>query len=260
MMMRRLIYTFVAGLLAAAPLDLAHAQEASGAVMELDTNLPEAYVYVDSLYMGLAGQGRFDVPVGRRRIRLIAPEVESWSIRPVESVVDVPAGDTLHLSLFFPYLYQIESVPFDAQVFLEQPEQRLALGLTPLLYESEEPLRGMLLISKEGYEPERFSPGESVWNHHRVVLSVEDAIADAYWKPDRPSRRWVEYVAGGVALVAGVAAVRFKAKADRRFDRYSQSGDPSLRSGFERYDRYAAVSLGVMQAGIGVLAIRLIID
>ena len=232
------------------------------ATIRLDTNLPEALVYSDSVYIGRASNEYFKVPAGQSRLGIVAPNVDSWSMQPQYVELDMIPGDTLDVTLAFPYSYQIESVPFEAQVFFEQPEARTLVGETPLLYETEEPLRGMLVIAKAGYQVERYTPGEEIWNHHRTVLSrdLEESISEVIWRPEKRASRWVEIAAGGLAIASGIAAIRFKTKADRRYSRYELSGDPTLRSGFERYDRYAAISLGAMQVGVGVLAVRLVLD
>lgn len=233
------------------------------AVLQVDTNLPEALVYADSAYVGRANQQVLTIPANARTVRLVASSVDSWSIQPISADISPGVDDTISVVLHFPYHYQIESVPFEAQVFLEQPDERMLLGITPLIHTADEPLRGVLLVHKDGFVQKRFSPGESIWNHHRTVLEEDvmlESTAGGHWNPEKRSARWIDYVAGGVALVSGIAAIRFKAKADRRFDRYAISGDPTLRSGFERFDRLAAVSLGTMQVGLGVLAIRLVFD
>ena len=240
------------------------AQDEGAVVVHLQTNLPEALVYSDSVFLGQADLRVFSLEKSQSEIRLVAPSIDSWSIPSVGTHIDASPGDTIQVKLDFSYYYQIESVPFDARVFLEQPDTRTLLGSTPLKYTSDKPLKGMLLVSSEGYESVRFSPGEEIWNYHRTVMTreeeIEESIAEGYWKPDRKTGPWLELIAGSVALASGIAAIRFKAKADRRYDRYALSGDPTLRPGFERYDRYAAVSLGAMQVGIGVLAIRMVID
>ena len=94
-----------------------------------------------------------------------------------------------------------------------------------------------------------WTPGEKIWNQHYITLEEnvdEVQLAKAFWRPGDKSTRWIDYLAGGVAVASGVMAVRFKTKADRRYARYERSGDPTLRPGFERFDRYAAISLGTI--------------
>ena len=231
-------------------------------VLQLESNLDGSLVFADSTYLGRSTQYTFSLPASTSQIKLVPPEYNSWSIEPVISPVSLSGQDTVRLSIDFPYYYKIESIPFDASIYIESPDERQLLGVTPLLYTSEAPLKGMLLLSVEGYESFRMTPGEDVWNQHLVELkeqAEEDLISKRYWTPERSRNRWIDYTAAGVSLVSGIMAIRYKTKANRRFDRYRISGDPALRDGFERYDRYSAISLGAMQAGIGVLAIRFVI-
>lgn len=237
------------------------AQESSRVVIDLTTNLDDSIVYADSLYLGRAMDGRFEVSATTNKIWLVPPNVDSWSIAPLFAEISAVPGDTIQLAMYFQYHYKLESIPFDAEVFIEKPGKRTLLGETPLDYKSDMPLRGMLLVSKDGFKPKRFTPGEDLWNQHYVELELEDeALAEEYWHPGKRSGRWLNVLVGGAVLASGVAAIRFKSKADSRYDQYALSGDPSLRGGFERYDRYAAISLGTMQAGIGFLAVRFVID
>ena len=234
----------------------------STTVMHLDSNLLESLVFADSVYVGRASQVTFNIPGGTKEITLVPPDIDSWSMAPVSEAF-LPLGqDTVRLSINFPFHYKIESVPYDGSIYIEQPEERKLLGSTPLLYTSEEPLKGMLLLTHDGYESVRLTPGEDVWNLHVVEFTKqqdEELISTRYWTPEKSTNRWIDYTAAGVALVGGILAIHYKTKANRRFDNYRISGDPALRDGFQQYDRYSAYSLGAMQAGIGVLAVRFVI-
>lgn len=239
-----------------------HAQALSSRVVEIRTNVENAMVYADSVYIGRASDKFFTLSHTTKTLRLVPPNLDSWSMSPLVADLETEQGDSLVLDLDFLYHYRVESVPYDAQVFLETPGERILLGDTPLLYAIDDPIRGMLLVTKSGFEPLRITPGEKIWNQHYISLEtkiVEEELAKAFWKPGNKSTRWIDYVAGGVALASGVMAVRFKTKADRRYARYENSGDPDLRPGFERFDTYSAVALGTMQVGIGVIAVRLIL-
>ena len=239
-----------------------NAQQKVSRMVEVNSNLTNAMVYVDSVYVGRASDQHFSLPYHAKRLRLVPPNLDSWSVSPLIANLEMLAGDSLVLDLNFKYHYRVESIPYDAQVFLESPGGRTLLGETPLLYAIEDPIRGMLLVTKTGFEPLRLTPGEKIWNQHHVTLEAnidEEEIASTFWHPGNKSSRWIDFVAGSVAIASGVMAVRFKTKADRRYARYERSGDPTLRPSFERYDTYAAVALGTMQVGIGVLAVRLVI-
>ncbi len=232
-------------------------------VVAVSTNMTDAMVYADSTYLGRATDLFFTLPQDAATLRLVPPNLDSWSMSPIIANVADAREDTLVLTMNFQYHYRVETVPYDARVFLETPGERSLLGETPLLYAVDDPVRGMLLVTKEGYEPIRLTPGEKVWNQHYVTLEEkinEEQVANAFWRPGDKSTRWIDYLAGGVAVASGVMAIRFKTKADRRYARYERSGDPALRPGFERFDRYAAISLGTMQVGLGVIAVRFVLN
>lgn len=67
----------------------------------------------------------------------------------------------------------------------------------------------------------------------------------------------VEAVAGGVTVAAAVVSILLKREADRRYDAYLETGDPSLRPGVLRYDRLAGAALAVSALGLGTVAVRL---
>ncbi len=261
--------TFLSGLPLAALMVLAlcmpaqiNAQVLTSRVVEVRTNVGNAMVYADSVYIGRASDQFFSLSRSAKVLRLVPPNLDSWSMSPLVADLETAVGDSLVFDLDFQYHYRIESVPYDAQVFIETPGERILLGDTPLLYAIDDPIRGMLLVTKSGFEPLRITPGEKIWNQHYINLEdkiEEEELAKAFWQPGNKSTRWIDYVAGGVALASGIMAVRYKTKADRRYARYENSGDPVLRPGFERYDTYSAVALGTMQVGIGVIAVRLVL-
>jgi hypothetical protein len=233
------------------------------AVVSLKSNTPDALVYADSLYLGRAHTQWFVVPRETKQLRLVYPSGDIWSMTPAQLPVDLRAVDTLRVSLDFLYHYAITTDPFDVHVLLETPAGRTLLGTTPLLHTSSDPLMGLLLLKKDGYELKRLTPGDRIWNRHYETMTPvapDLALDDADELVRRPRGRWLNLALGGAVAASGVLAVHFKIKADSRYDRYAVDGDPRLRGGFELYDRRAAVALGAMQVGIGVLAIRLVLQ
>lgn len=227
----------------------------------IETNYPEAVVYADSQRIGLASEGRFTIAHGTNQIRLIPSEAYNWSIDPVSKQITAQPGDTLTLTLRFPYYYKIESIPYGADVYLEIPEGRRHLGATPVIYRAPGPLTDVLSIQKTGYVTEELEPGKEIWNQTSVVLGraarTEERTAEVRWTQPSENRAWIDYAAVGLSLTAGVLAVHYKFKADRLYDEYRRSGDPLTRDRINHFDTLAGVSLATMQVGLGVFAIRL---
>ena len=238
---------------------VASAQEES--LVRVNTNLPEAILYVDSLLVGTVTGEFVSVPASARELRVTAPEVNSWSISPLTREVKLSPGDSMEVHMNFPHYYRIESIPFGASVHHEKADARTLLGSTPLTYLSEEPLSGMLAVERPGYSIERLEPGKKVWNRYVIGLKPMDepdpTKAQVHWQPPRKRNAWIDYAAIGTALAAGIVAVHYKFKADDLYSQYEDTADQSLRPQIRDYDVKSGIAFGVMQGGLGLFAIRL---
>ncbi len=239
---------------------VAHAQER---VVLLETNLPDAVVYADSVRLGRASLGTFRVPADARALRLAPGGGDLWAVAPLTAPLAANPDDTLALRMPFPHYYKIESIPFGASVYLEKLDGRQELGVTPVLYQSPQVPAGSFVVERPGYLAERLKPGEAVWNPYLLTLQPltppEAQTAEMAWRPPPKRRRWIDYTAAAVAVGAGALAVHYKFKADRLDDRYRETGDPSFRQQIKSFDTRSVVALGVMQAGVGVLALRFVL-
>ncbi|HMB91587.1 MAG TPA: hypothetical protein VKP65_12115 [Rhodothermales bacterium] len=238
-------------------------QAQESVVTLVQTNLPGATVYADSLLLGTAETGRFLVPVGTRHLRLLPPGHGLWSIEPLEVAFTAQLGDTLELDLPFPYHYKIESIPFGASVSVDSDGEKLLVGKTPVQFTLEEVPDNGFVVERPGYLIEHVEAGEEVWN--RTVLTLRPVVpetttaTEVEWEPPHKRHRWIDYTAAVVALGAGALAVHYKFQADRLDDRYRETTDPTLRSEIRALDTRSTIALGVMQGGIGVLAIRFVL-
>lgn len=244
----------------AAILLLTQTARAQDAVIRVETNDPAAHVFADSTWLGTAVRSPFSIGARVRKVRVVPSAIGTWGVPSLSFDLHAMPGDTLDLEARFPYVYRLESTP-RAEVLLDGSSGRTLLGDTPLLYRAEEHPAGVFLVEREGYVPAVIQPGNDLWNLHSVKL--EPAGADGAGREGivveeaHGRRRWIDYTAVGVAIVAGVVAVHYKLKADRLYDEYTDTGDPTLRPPIDRYDRYSAAALGTMQVGIGVFALRL---
>ena len=234
------------------------------AVVAIDTNLPDAVLYADSLRLGRVGDGVFRVSATTETLRLV-PEADAWSVEPLRRPLQTSAaGDTVRLSMRFPYHYAVESVPFGAGVFLEQSGgAREKLGLTPLVYRSRVPLTGTLEVERQGYAPITITPGQDVWNRDVLVLQplvqADVATAEVDWNPPATRRRWIDYAAVGLAAAGGATAIYYKFKANEPLRRLRGDGrprppprDPPLRPLFRHRARDDAGRPRRVRAAAGV--------
>ncbi len=229
-------------------------------VVVVSSNDPGAHVYADSTWLGNASRDVFTLPTGTHEVRVVSSAIAAWGVPSVRALVG--RSDTLFVEAHFPYAYRLDATPLAAEVFLESASGRERMGRTPLVLTVDKPLAGTLQFERDGFATVELVPGEAFWNRHQAVM--QPLAADAALHPgvrldvERQRRRWIDYTALAVAAVGGGMAVHYKSKADKRFDVYSETGDPALRPGIERMDNRSAVALGAMQTGIGVFALRLV--
>lgn len=77
-------------------------------------------------------------------------------------------------------------------------------------------------------------------------------------KTDVTSSNTRLYVVAGAGLLSGIAAAYFKQKADRVFDDYQQTSDPSLLENTRRYDRWSGVALMIFELSFAALTYLLL--
>lgn len=262
LLFRRLL-TVLAAVAAASPALTAAAQDS--VLVRIDTNWPEAVVVADAERYGPVQDGLVYISPLTEVVRLVPPDRSTWSIRPVSRQVHAAPGDSVVLEMRFPFHYQVESVPYGATVFrLNEQRERVIVGTTPLRFKREAPLVDTLLVEKDGYETRSIDdPGAEVWNTHLVRLPsltpALDTSAEVDWEPPGTHRTWIDMTALGATAAAAAVSIHYKFKADRLYDDYLKTGDPTLPSRIRAYDTRAAVGLGAMQVGLGFFAIRLVL-
>ena len=245
----------------------AHAQEP--ATLVLETNAPHAVVLANGVVLGRADDSGLHLPMGDVELVLMEDAIDAWEPRRVAATVSVQPGDTVRVALDLPIRYRIETLPVGASIALETAAGETALGRSPLVLDEPAPLSGMLIAHHPGFMPARLVPGDSLTNRHTLLLrpleagAVSEASVD-WMPPRRRANVWIDVAAAGLALAAAGVAVHYKFRADAVDNQYRAEdsavrGDPALKAEAERLDGYALGALGVMQVGVGVLAVRFIL-
>lgn len=220
------------------------------------TNQPNALVFVDSIIVGRVSQAVFDISEQAERITIAPPVPGSWSIVPMEYAID-PTIDTLSVAVVFPYYYSVRSSPPGASVHLGTSGSNV--GVTPLVFSVDDPLLDSLHLSLDGYLSSSFRPRADLWNHTNVDLKAAGVAIPGYLAvPPKRKRKWLDALALSLVAAGGITAVHYKFKADRRYKVYERTGDPDLRPGIRDLDLRSGIGLGVMQAGVTIMVVRLV--
>jgi hypothetical protein len=243
-------------LVTAAWLVMAVGAVAQPRLLTVETNAPDASVFVDSVRVGTAREGPFAIADTARRVALYPPG-GAWSLLGASS--DIPAGPTPRVRLDLPYHYRIESQPFDATVTLVAPSGvQTRLGATPLDLSRPQPLDGVLVVTRAGYAEARITPGTGIWNRHIVALTATGVpVREGFVERYAPRRLWLDAALVGVAVAATAVSVHYKFQADDLFEQYRETGDPALRPRIERLDTQAGVALTAAGVSIGLFSLRL---
>jgi len=244
---------------------VAAAQPAPDGWVRLSAPAPGATLLAADSTLG-AASAVHALPAGEHALTLRDGAAGAWAPRTATADVVVNAGDTLTVDLRLPFRYRVVTVPSGASVAVVTGNVREPLGLAPLTVDRTAPLGGELVATREGFAEARAAPGDSAVNRVTMILrplsAAEGAAVD--WRPPGRSRAWIDIAAGALALAAGAVAIHYKFQADAVDDRYRtpgspERGDSALRAEAQRLDRISAGALGVMQLGLGVLAIRLVL-
>ena len=228
-------------------------------MVTVDTNYPEAIVYIDSLRVGPASWRTFVATAGRHTLRLLAPGEAAWSIEPVEQEVTLTPGDTTRASLSFPLYHRIESLPLGATVYLRAGQGRAVLGKTPVTYAAPAATKGNFVVELFGYRPHAVVPERDVWNRYVIEMqplydsSAPDVLPHVQ---SHKRRRWIDAAAAGLVVAGGILTVHHKFKADRLNNDYQATGAPDLRPRIARLDDRAAIALAGMQVGLVTIGVR----
>ena len=224
-------------------------------------------VVVDDTLQGAVGRALAVAP-GARRVRLV-DDADGWNPRIDSARVTAVAGDTLRVRLALPVRRRVESVPRGAAIALALPDGSIRdLGTAPLTVDLPAAAQAELVATAEGYESARQPVGASTEVTFVLVPEPGARVPPEVqtFATRRASRRrtLVDLGIGAATLAAGAVAVYYKFEADAVDDQYRdpeslRRGDEALRQEALRLDRRSGVALGVMQAGVGVLALRFVL-
>jgi hypothetical protein len=221
-------------------------------------------VLIDGKEIGFTPLRHWPLPPGKHEIAVKRSAPESWLDFDWTETCSLQAGDTLNLVARFSKGYSLNSTPFGAEVYVNGILQ----GTTPLVLRLPESEMANVEIRKTGYQSARLQigkaseAGQPETRLYAVTLQVEPETA-LIREVEQSRRRFqvsrnrrIALAAAGVSLASGVAAILLKDKADRFYDQYLTTIQPTPREkAYQRavdYDRYSGIATGVFEASFAV--------
>jgi len=232
-------------------------------------------------------QNQVSAQVGIDSLRRFSEE-ESGLVNPVrKSGISIESGSqTIRFSSLRPYglslfsngvkLYEQSTLSITtnlpgARVYLDT----LFIGITPLHNISLKPGNYVLKILNPriaSWEMNNIikditiSPGEKVVldlqfpdSYMKLPLKASDK-AILLGKADFTSSNAHLYIVAGTGLLSGIAAAYFKQQADRVFDDYQRTSNPSLLDRTRLYDKWSGVALVIFELSFAALTYFLLSD
>lgn len=252
-LMKRILYV----LILTSVLSLAKAEErtdslarsaAPASSITIQTNVEGARVFLDSNSVGVTPLTIPVVALGKHRIKLIQPDVESWLNEPIVDSLLVQSGEPQMFRYSFNRKFLVLSSPTGAEVFSNDS----LVGTTPMLIKTELPHPR---LKKQGFEEATID----IANAKRGISSTQlkrvwqSGAEESIFKDSETNGSSLRlYITGATTILAGAASAYFKVKADNSYSQYVRTGDPNQLSEVNRLDTAAGIALAATQISLGL--------
>jgi len=218
-------------------------------------------VYIDSMYVGKSPIEHFGVAPGAHTIRAFYPSVFAWNAVSTEQRFETTGTENQVKRLTMGEVLRIHSNPPESMVRIGNTE----LGMTPLYARIPSPHAGDLVVQKDGYDSLKIALNDSGSGFLRLQLVPASGSRPLGSAGDIlgtngviSSDHALAYTSSAAMIVTGVASAYMKDRANRSYDSYLQTNNPSDLTTTRRLDRGALAALIVSQVSFAVLAYLLL--
>ncbi|MCB0728945.1 MAG: PEGA domain-containing protein [Ignavibacteriae bacterium] len=231
--------------------------------LSVKTNIENAEVYSDSVFIGRTPLDTFKIKEGRHFLKIINPiSLKEWSNYIIRIDANIDKDTTFNIE--FDYFYFINTIPYNVKVFNNDS----LLGETPLRFYSEKKLEGFLNFNKMDYKDKvfdlrnyDFKTGLSIELLPKGTETVNDIVyqdRSTQFKTKRPLLPIF-----GTALLtigSGIFAINYKQSANNEYDKYLRTGNTTFLNNANNDDTVFTVSIILMQAALAGLIYFLFFD
>jgi hypothetical protein len=228
-------------------------------MLAITTDPAGADIFVDSMYAGKSPLQALKVQAGSHSVRMFYPSVFSWNATVKEDTVGLADGESVARTFSLGGTLNLQTVPSGGTVIYDGS----ILGMTPLFISLPRPLTVGLTIQKPGYQTIEVPVNEI----RKELLRLQLQPAGPGSGPPPSDLRgpdlvaidhWPTYASGFVMIASGVTSAYLKDQANREFDKYLATNDPSRLANTHRLDRGAAITLVISQISFAVLSYLLL--
>ncbi len=181
------------------------------------------------------------------------PSRDTWNGQVRALPEELPDAQSGVVILHFDREILLRSLPHGAAVFRGDS----LLGYTPLRVDAE---GGPLRVDALHHTGVDWDPGSVTRSEYLLILTPSDDATAGNVSFHGNTWRLPPadvLLPAGVGLLAGIAAVILKQKADAEYEEYLATGEEELLSQTKKYDIYAGISLALLQLGLGYFIYRL---
>lgn len=225
--------------------------------IDLICETPGLNVWLDGELVGQTPLSSLKTNEGFHSIEVRHPDPGQWLGVNWEKSFFIRQNETITLEVTFPKSTWIMSQPSQATVYVNG---RLK-GATPLVLELPSDSAASITVEKEGYEIYHIDPMQINQTILQIQLIKSEGLIQLGNDVPRINRRWT-WAGGILALVSGGIGFYCKYRADRAYDKYLQSNNPTdMNRHFDeavRYDKLMGVFYGVGEASLGLSLIMVI--
>jgi PEGA domain len=205
----------------------------------IDCDIENVNIFIDD---SLAGSGKlFETDLNKGIYRIIIMEnSDRWDAKTIIDTLNISNCEDVALQYQFKDKILLNTEPEDAYVFSNDS----LIGYTPLLISS-----GVknLRLEKPGFETKSIDDSE-IKSDTKIKLNFIGQYDDGVFF-DKTLFKIL--ICSMVAL--GAATAYFKLEADRKFDEFKITGDPSFLDQTNRLDAISAVTFVALQLNFGAM-------
>ncbi len=213
-------------------------------------------IRLNSVLIGNTPLTKLSVKPGKYSIEAVARDAGIWNMRNVQQEVFIEGGGDTSITIQFPRLIKINSIPFHAKLL----QDNHLVGLTPVVVDLKTYRGKDFTLEKTGYETTRFtltdqSPPPFVMQPlDQTALKLE---RHSFTHDLFHSRFRTKFLFVTGTVVTHWMSFYFKNLADDNYDKYLTTANPALMNKYwdntQKYDQLSEFTLGISYAFLGGL-------